>query len=79
MDVGLWFVLLAPAATPRDIVTRLNSEAARIGAAADYRAQLDKVGFEPFTGSPEQCSAFMKAEHDRWGKVIRDAGVKAEN
>jgi tripartite-type tricarboxylate transporter receptor subunit TctC len=79
MDVGLWFVLLAPAATPRDIVTRLNSEAARIGAAADYRAQLDKVGFEPFTGSPEQCAAFMKTEHDRWGKVIRDAGVKAEN
>jgi tripartite-type tricarboxylate transporter receptor subunit TctC len=79
MDVGLWFVLLTPAATPRDVVTRLNAEAAKLGTAADYRAQLDKVGFEPFTGSPEQCAAFMKTEHERWGKVIRAAGVKAEN
>jgi tripartite-type tricarboxylate transporter receptor subunit TctC len=79
MDVGLWFVLLAPAATPRDIVARLNAEALKFGVAADYRTQLGKVGFEPFTGSPEQCAAFLKTEHERWGKVIKAAGVKAEN
>jgi tripartite-type tricarboxylate transporter receptor subunit TctC len=78
MNVGLWFVLLAPAATPRDVVARLNSEANKLGAAADYRSQLDRVGFEPFTGSPEQCAALMKSEFERWGKVIRTAGVKAE-
>ena len=78
MDVGLWFVLLAPAGTPRDIVTRLNSEAAKLGAASDYRAQLDKVGFEPFTGSPDQCAAFIRTEHERWGKVIKAADIKAE-
>ena len=54
MDAGLWFVLLAPAATPREIVARLNAEVLKLGAAPDYRAQLEKVGFEPFTGSPEQ-------------------------
>ena len=78
MDAGLWFVLLAPAATPREIVARLNAEALKLGAAPDYRAQLDKVGFEPFTGSPEQCAEFLKTELDRWGKVIKAAGVKPE-
>jgi tripartite-type tricarboxylate transporter receptor subunit TctC len=78
MDVGLWFALLAPAATPRDVIARLNAEALKLGAAADYRAQLDKVGFEPFTGSPEQCAAFLKTELERWGKVIKDANIRAE-
>jgi tripartite-type tricarboxylate transporter receptor subunit TctC len=78
MDVGLWFVLLAPAATPREIVARLNAEALKLGAAPDYRAQLDKVGFEPFTGSPEQCAEFLKTELARWGKVIKAADIRAE-
>jgi tripartite-type tricarboxylate transporter receptor subunit TctC len=79
MDAGLWFVLLAPAATPREIVARLNAEVLKLGAAPDYRAQLEKVGFEPFTGSPEQCAEFLKTELDRWGKVIKAAGVRPEN
>jgi tripartite-type tricarboxylate transporter receptor subunit TctC len=78
MDAGLWFVLLAPVATPREIVARLNAEVLKLGAAPDYRAQLEKVGFEPFTGSPEQCSEFLKAELDRWGKVIKAADIKPD-
>jgi tripartite-type tricarboxylate transporter receptor subunit TctC len=78
LDVGLWFALLAPQATPREIVARLNAEIAKLAATPDYRTQIDKLGFEPFTSSPEKFSAFMKDELDRWGKVIRDAGVKAE-
>ncbi len=78
MDVGLWFVLLAPAATPREIIARLNAEVVKLAAAPDYRAQLEKLGFEPFTGSPEQCAAFLKAELDRWGKVIKAAGIKPD-
>jgi tripartite-type tricarboxylate transporter receptor subunit TctC len=78
MDVGLWFGLLAPAATPREIVTRLNAEVARLADAPDYRAQLEKLGFEPVAGSPEKFSAFMKTEIDIWGKVIKAAGVKAD-
>ena len=78
MDVGLWFVLLAPAAIPREIIARLNAEIVKLAAAPDYRAQLEKLGFEPFTSSPEQCSAFLKAELDRWGKVIKAAGIKPD-
>jgi tripartite-type tricarboxylate transporter receptor subunit TctC len=79
MDVGLWFALLAPAATPREIIARLNAEVAKLAAATpDYRTQLEKLGFEPFTGTPEKFSAFMKAELDTWGKVIKAAGIKPD-
>ena len=78
MDVGLWFALLAPAATPREIVARLNAEAVKVGAAPDYRAQLGKLGFEPFTSSPEQSSEFLKTEIARWGKVIKAADIKPD-
>lgn len=78
MDVGLWFGLLAPAAAPREIIARLNAEVVKLAAAPDYRAQLEKLGFEPFAGSPEKFSAFMKTEIDIWGKVIKTSGVKAD-
>ena len=78
MDVGLWFGLLAPAATPREIIARLNSEVIKLGATPDYRARLEKLGFEPFTGSPEKFSSFLKTEFDTWGKVIKAAGIKPE-
>ena len=75
MDVGLWFGLLAPAATPRAIIARLNAEVLKLAATPDYHAQLEKLGFEPFTSSPEKFSEFMKAELDIWGKVIKAAGI----
>ncbi len=78
MDVGLWFTMLAPAATPREIIAQLNADVAKFVATADYRAQLEKVGFEPFMNTPEQCSAFLKVEIDRWGKVIKEADIKPE-
>lgn len=78
LDVGLWFALLAPEATPPDIVARLNAELLKLGAVTDCRAQLEKRGFEPFTSSPEKFSAFMKAELDMWGKVINAAGIKPD-
>ena len=77
MDAGLWFALLAPAGTPREIIARLNAEVIKLAATPDYRAQIEKLGFEPFTSSPEKFSAFMKAELGTWGKVIKAAGIKA--
>ncbi len=78
MDVGLWFALLAPAATPRDIIARLNAEIVKLAATPDYRVQLEKLGFEPFTGAPEKFAAFMKTEIAPWGKVIKAAGIKPD-
>ncbi|MCC6531062.1 MAG: tripartite tricarboxylate transporter substrate binding protein [Burkholderiales bacterium] len=78
LDVGMWFGLLAPKGTPPDIVTRLHTEVAKLGASADYRSQLDKLGFEPLSSEPDQFAAFLKTELERWGQVIKTAGVKSE-
>lgn len=76
IDVESWFVLLAPAATPRDVIMRLNNEVARIAATPDYRALLEKNGFDVVTSKPEAFPSFVRAERDKWGRVIKAAGIK---
>ena len=76
MDVGMFFALLAPAATPQGVLSRLNAEIAKLAASPDYGEQLNKLGFRPFTSGPEKFSAYMRDELGRWGKVIRAAGIK---
>jgi len=78
VEVGSWYALVAPAATPREIITRLNAELIKLAATPDYRQQLEKQAFEPLTSKPEQFPAFVQAELDKWGKVIKAAGVKSE-
>jgi tripartite-type tricarboxylate transporter receptor subunit TctC len=78
VEVGSWYALLAPAATPREIITRLHAEIVRLAAMPDYRQQLEKQAFEPLTSRPEQFPAFVQAELDKWGKVIKAAGIKSE-
>lgn len=78
IDVGAWAALVAPAGTPREIITRLNAEVVQITAAPDYRQQLEKQAIEPLTSSSEQFTAFLKAELEKWGKVIKDSGVKSD-
>ena len=78
VDVGSWYALVAPAATPRDIITRLNAEVVKLTATPDYRQQLEKQGFEPVTSSPDQFSSFVQAELDKWGRIIKAAGIKSE-
>jgi tripartite-type tricarboxylate transporter receptor subunit TctC len=73
-----WSVLLAPAGTPRAIIERLNSESVKAMNAPDLRERLAAVGSEPGSGSPEDAGAFLRRESEQWGKVIREAGIKAE-
>src|SRR6267142_620447 len=73
-----WYVLLAPAGTPREIVERLNAEAQRATHSADLRERLEAIGGEPVSASPEDTAAFLRKEYEQWGKVIREAGIKAE-
>jgi tripartite-type tricarboxylate transporter receptor subunit TctC len=77
-EVLTWFGILAPAGTPRDIVTRLNSEILQIVAQPATKEQLLKMGFEFVPNTPEQYAAFVKEEHTRWGKIVRDLNLKAE-
>ncbi len=73
-----WYGFAAPAKTPRALVDKLNREFARIMAAAEVREKLINVGMEPGTMTPEQYTAFVKAEVVKWGKVVKAAGIKAD-
>lgn len=77
-DVTVWFGILAPAGTPRDIVQRLNAESTKIINSPEVTDRFLKQGVEPRTGTPEQFGDMIKSEVGRWAKVIRDAGIKAE-
>jgi len=76
--VTSWFGVLVPAATPREIVTRLNTELARTMSAPDVRERLASDGAEPQTGTPEQFGTFIRSEIAQWTKVVKDAGIVAE-
>ena len=73
-----WYVLLAPRGTPPDIVLRLNTESQRALHAPEIRERLEALGGVPVSGPPEEAAAFLKAEYEQWGRVIREAGIKAE-
>jgi tripartite-type tricarboxylate transporter receptor subunit TctC len=73
-----WTGIAAPAATPRPIVERLHAEIARIAASDEGRRWFEAAGAEPGIQSPEDFAAFIRAEHDKWGKVVREAGLRAE-
>ena len=77
-EVLTWFGILAPANTPPGVVTRLNDQILQTVAAPAARDQLLKMGFEIVPNTPDQYAAFLKQEHARWGKVVRDLGLKAE-
>ena len=77
-DVSVWFGVLAPAGTPRDIVMRLHSDIVKIIATPDVTDKFTKQGVEPRTGTPEQFGDLIKSEVPRWAKVIKEAGIKAD-
>ncbi len=77
-EAGTWYGLLAPAGTPRDIVTRLNTAVVRIVQLPDIREKLAAQGAEPLTGTPEQAGQFVRNEVVRWAKVVKAAGIRLE-
>ncbi len=77
-EVSVWFGMLAPAATPRDIVNRLNQELAKALASPDIRERFASGGIEPLTSTPEQFAAFARAETVRYAKVIKDANISID-
>jgi tripartite-type tricarboxylate transporter receptor subunit TctC len=77
-ELSVWFGVLAPAGTPRDIVGRLNAEIVRVLNSADVKSRFAKQGVEVQTSTPEQFSEFLRAEVARWARVIKDAGIRAD-
>ena len=73
-----WIGLLAPARTPAGIVGLLNRELVRAVRSPAGRDWFAAQGGVAIGDSPEEFAAFIRAEHEKWGKLIRDAGIKAE-
>ena len=73
-----WAGMLAPSATPKDIVKRMSDEVGRIIKSDETRARLDAMGIFAAGGSPREFNSFIAAETAKWAKVIKDAGVKAD-
>ena len=77
-DTIAWYGLIAPAATPRDIVMKLNAEAIKGAHSKEFRDRMEPLGFEIVTGSPERMAEMLRADAARWAPVIKAAGVKIE-
>jgi tripartite-type tricarboxylate transporter receptor subunit TctC len=77
-EASVWLALLAPAGTPRDIVNRLNSEIARLMESPETRKSLYDAGVEVSLSTPEALSDYMVKEMERWGRVVRETGVRME-
>ena len=77
-EATAWHGWLAPAGTPAAIVSRLQSEVAAILRLPDIRERLARDGIEAVGSTPEQFAAYIRAEVDKWGKVVRDAGIRLE-
>lgn len=73
-----WKAIVAPAGTPPEIVQRLNAEVGKALAQPALVATLEAEGSTPMTGSPEQAAKFIKAEQEKWGSLIREAGIKPD-
>jgi tripartite-type tricarboxylate transporter receptor subunit TctC len=70
--------ILVPVGTPKEIVARLNAETVKAMAAPDMRERLAVEGADPKSSTPEEFGAFLRAEIEKWAKVVKAANVKAE-
>jgi len=77
-ELNSWYGVLAPAATPHDIVAKLNAEMVRILRLSETRERLTHEGVEPAGTTSEEFAAYIKAEIAKWARVIRAAGIHAE-
>ncbi len=77
-EVTTWYGVLAPAGTPRPIVTRLNTEIVRVMHSSEMKERLATMATEPVTSTPEEFGELIRREIAKWAEVVRAAGLKAD-
>ena len=77
-DVSSWFALTTVAGTPPAVIARLNQETVKAVASNEVRDKLLGAGVEPEAGTPEQLAAKLRTETEKWGKVVKAAGMKVQ-
>jgi tripartite-type tricarboxylate transporter receptor subunit TctC len=78
VEGATWTAVAVPAGTPKDITARLHDMIVTALAQQDVKDKLAAMAYAPIGNSPADCAAFFKSEMEKWGKVIKDAGLKAE-
>ena len=77
-ETSVWFGLMAPKGTPKDVIDRLNRELIKLNADEKFKQQLTTQGIDAKSSSSEQMTEYMQAEIMKWSQVIKSAGVKAD-
>lgn len=77
-ETALWFALMAPAATPPDILDRLQRESSRVLALAELKAQFAAQGIDTMAGSREQLAAYIRQETEKWARVVQVSGARSD-
>ena len=77
-DMDSWAGIVAPAGTPPEIVTRLNTELRKIIDSPDVKKTLGRVGFEAFSSSSKEFEDTIKVQLGKWGKMVKDAGIQPQ-
>lgn len=78
IEASSWYGLFAPAGTPPAIVAKLNQEMVKLAQEPDYREQLNKQGQEAMSSTPDELARYVRAESEKWGRVIKTANIKAD-
>jgi len=74
----IWYGVVAPGATPKNVIARLNAEIVRVMKLPEIRERFTGLGADPATSSPEEFSALIRDEYARWAKLIQAANIRAE-
>jgi tripartite-type tricarboxylate transporter receptor subunit TctC len=77
-EASVWLALMAPAGTPRDIVIKLNTEINKLMSTPDTRKAMYDAGVEVSTSTPEAMTDYMALEMVRWGKIVKEIGIKLD-
>ncbi len=77
-EIASWNGVFAPAGTPKEIVTKLNTEIVKILSMPDVNERLSALGAEPAGMTPEQFAAIIKADLNKWAKIAKDAGIRLD-
>jgi tripartite-type tricarboxylate transporter receptor subunit TctC len=77
-NIGTWFGVLAPAATPKEVLARLNAEMVKVIQSPEFRKRMDEIGAEPIGNNAEQMAQQIKGETEKFAKLVKDAKVTIE-